>query len=104
MAAYLVHDWNIKRGNMKRSRAHAHALCDVNADLDNLAGLDVLLATLGPDSSEQLRAAAANALAVAASNNNEFMDRLWQKGGRDVLDKLLQVSTHALVCPLGFRP
>lgn len=61
------------------------------ADLDKIGGLDIVLNALGPHNSERLRAGAANALAVAASNNVKFQERLWEKSGKDVVDKLLQV-------------
>lgn len=63
----------------------------VPADLHKMGGIEVLQDALGDHNSRQLRAAAANALAVAASNNAEFQERLWQKGGQAVVKQVLQV-------------
>ncbi len=68
-----------------------HAL---HADLHKLGGIEVLLDSLGEHNSKALRAAGANALGVAASNNEEFVQRFWEMCGRDILDKLLQVRSR----------
>ncbi|CAL8472371.1 g11914 [Coccomyxa elongata] len=60
-------------------------------DLHKLGGIEVLLDSLGDQNSKALRAAGANALGVAASNNEEFVERLWDMCGPDVVDKLLQL-------------
>lgn len=66
----------------------------LHADLHKLGGIEVLLDSLGDQNSKPLRAAGANALGVAASNNEEFVQRLWEMCGPDIVDKLLQVSSH----------
>lgn len=68
-----------------------HAL---HADLHKLGGIEVLLDSLGEHNSKALRAAGANALGVAASNNEEFVQRLWDMCGPDILDKLMQVCSR----------
>lgn len=67
------------------------------ADFHKLGGIEVLLEALGENNSKPLRAAAANALAVAASNNEEFSERLWIMWGPEVLQKLLQVRQRERV-------
>ncbi|BDA47165.1 probable Hsp70 nucleotide exchange factor FES1 [Coccomyxa sp. Obi] len=83
----------------EEARLHAFdALCyllepvDNANDLHKIGGIEVLLDSLGDHNSKQLRAAAANALGVAASNNEEFVQRLWEICGADVVDKLLQLA------------
>lgn len=62
-----------------------------HADLDKLGGVDVLVAALAPANSDAVRAGAAHALAVAASNNAEFQIRLLDAGGEDLVIQLLEV-------------
>ncbi len=66
----------------------------MHADLHKFGGIEILLDSLGEQNSKALRAAGANALGVAASNNEEFVERLWDMCGADVMDKLLQVFSH----------
>ena len=50
------------------------------------------MAALAPNNSNAVRAGAAHALAVAASNNAEFQIRLLDAGGQGLVIQLLEVG------------
>ena len=66
-----------------------HCRC---ADLHKLGGLEVLIAALDPNETDVVRAGAAHALGVAASNNEEVQLRLWDAGGEGLVVHLLEVG------------
>lgn len=71
-------------------RLQARSACC--ADLHKLGGVEVLIVALEPKQTDAVRAGAAHALGVAASNNEEVQLRLWDAGGEGIVVQLLEVG------------
>ena len=75
------------------SMGQADTQCDfLLADLHKLGGIEVLVDLLGDNSSDAVRAGAAFALGIAASNNEPFVIELSEHGGDELIIRLIEVS------------
>ncbi len=70
-----------------------------------MGGIEVLVDLLGDNSSDALRAGAAFALGIAASNNEPFTVKLSEHGGDDLIVRLIEVGLKKVsASPAGTGP
>ena len=66
------------------------------ADLHKLGGIEAIVSLLDDTSSDAVRAGAAFALGVAASNNEPFVIELTDRGGDNAIIRMVEVQPLSL--------